>query len=125
MLPEMERALLSSLMEMYINGVSTRKVKHIMEPLRGENVSESMVGRLRKEPDYDPAVWNGRELSDISCSFLMADASYVRVRSGREVIKRALLAAVGVDGKRVPAYSRSCRGGEGKRAHPGKVFPDL
>ncbi|GAB1426686.1 hypothetical protein MASR2M17_01120 [Aminivibrio sp.] len=50
----MERSLALGLMEMYINGVSTRKVSRIMEPLCGENVS-SMVSRLCRDFDYDLA----------------------------------------------------------------------
>lgn len=99
MLPKMERSLVLGLMEMYINGVSTRKVSRIMEPLCGENVSKSMVSRLCRDLDYDLAAWNGRNLSDTPCPVLLADALYVRVRSGHQVIKKALLTAVGVDKK--------------------------
>ncbi len=90
---KMERSLVMCLMEMYINGVSTRKVRKIMEPLCGEGVSKSMVSRLCKELDHDMQAWNSRDLSESSYPFLMTDALYVRVRFGL----RALLVAVGID----------------------------
>ena len=62
-IPKMERSLVLCLMEMYINGVSTRKVRKIMEPLCGENISKSMVSRLCKELDHDIEAWNSRDLS--------------------------------------------------------------
>lgn len=97
LMPKMERSLVLCLMEMYINGVSTRKVRKIMEPLCGEGVSKSMVSRLCKELDHDIQAWNGRDLSESSYPFFLADALYVRVRFGHQVIKRALLVAVGID----------------------------
>jgi putative transposase len=56
-IPKMERSLVLCLMEMYINGVRTRKVRKIMEPLCGENISKSMVSRLCKELDHDIEAW--------------------------------------------------------------------
>lgn len=97
LMPKMERSLVLCLMEMYINGVSTRKVRKIMEPLCGENISKSMVSRLCKELDHDMQAWNSRDLSESSYPFFLADALYVRVRFGHQVIKRALLVAVGID----------------------------
>jgi putative transposase len=99
LMPKMERSLVLCLMEMYINGVSTRKVRKIMEPLCGEGVSKSMVSRLCKELDHDMQAWNSRDLSERTYPFLMADALYLKVRFGHQVIKRALLVAVGVDEK--------------------------
>ena len=97
LMPKMERSLVLCLMEMYINGVSTRKVRKIMEPLCGEGVSRSMVSRLCKELDHDMQAWNSRDLSESSYPFLLTDALYLRVRFGHQVIKRALLVAVGID----------------------------
>lgn len=74
-------------MEMYINGVSTRKVRKIVEPLCGENVSKTMVSRLCKELDHDMRTWNERDLSESAYPFLLADALYVRVRFGHQVMK--------------------------------------
>lgn len=99
LMPKMERSLVLCLMEMYINGVSTRKVRKIMEPLCGENISKTMVSRLCKELDHDMRTWNERDLSESAYPFLLAAALYVyvRVRFGHQVIKRALLVAVGID----------------------------
>ena len=99
LMPKMERSLVLCLMEMYINGVSTRKVRKVMEPLCGENVSKSMVSRLCRELDKDVMSWNSRDLSETEYPLLQVDALYVRVRSGHQVIKRALLVAVGLDEK--------------------------
>ena len=57
-----EKALLSSLMEMYKNGVSTRKVKNITEELCGMNISLSQISQLNKDLDEEIAAWKSRSL---------------------------------------------------------------
>jgi transposase-like protein len=96
-MPRMERSLVLCVIEMYISGVSTRKVRKVMEPLCGDSISKSTVSRLCKELDKDIKDWNSRDLSEHSCPLLTVDALYIKVRSGRQVIKRAVLVAVGLD----------------------------
>jgi transposase-like protein len=101
MLPRIERALVLTVLEMSVNGVSTRKVRHITEELCGWGMSKSTVSRLCKDLDEIVQAWNNRSLSG-EYPFLVVDALYVRVRCARQVIKKAVHIAIGVrgDGKR-------------------------
>jgi transposase-like protein len=92
-----ERALKAALAEMYIQGVSTRKVKAITEALCGYEVSSSQVSRITKELDGEFEQWRSRPLGKIR--YLMVDARYEKVRHGGHVIDNAVLVAHGVDDK--------------------------
>lgn len=87
MLPRIERALVLTVLEMSVNGVSTRKVRHITEELCGWGMSKSTVSRLCKDLDEIVQAWNNRSLSG-EYPFLVVDALYVRVRCARQVIKK-------------------------------------
>ena len=95
-----ERALKAALAEMYIQGVSTRKVKAITEALCGYEVSSSQVSRITKELDGEFEQWRSRPLGKIR--YLIVDARYEKVRHGGHVIDNAVLVAHGIDdeGKR-------------------------
>ena len=95
-----ERALKLAIAEMYVKGVSTRKVSEITEILCGANVSSSQVSRLNKELDEEIDLWRNRSLGKMQ--YLCVDATYQSVREGNQVVKQALLVAIGVDyeGKR-------------------------
>jgi transposase-like protein len=90
-----ERALKAALAEMYIQGVSTRKVKAITEALCGYEVSSSQVSRITKELDGEFEQWRNRPLGKIR--YLMVDARYEKVRHGGHVIDNAVLVAHGID----------------------------
>ena len=90
-----ERALKAALAEMYIQGVSTRKVKAITEALCGYEVSSSQVRRSTKELDGEFEQWRTRPLGKIR--YLMVDARYEKVRHGGHVIDNAVLVAHGID----------------------------
>ena len=90
-----ERALKAALAEMYIQGVSTRKVKAITEALCGYEVSSSQVSRITKELDGEFEQWRSRPLGKIR--YLMVDARYEKVRHGGHVIDNAVLVAHGID----------------------------
>lgn len=75
-----EQALVLALMEMVVNGVSTRKVKQITEELCGTEFSKSTVSDLCKQLDPIVTAWNERSLSDTSYPFLLVDALYLNVR---------------------------------------------
>jgi putative transposase len=95
-----ERALKLALAEMYVQGVSTRKVAAITEQLCGFSVSSTQVSDAAKQLDETLAAWRSRPLEPQPYVYL--DARYERVRQGGIVQKAAVLIAVGVDesGKR-------------------------
>lgn len=92
-----ERALKLALAEMYIQGVSTRKVTRITEELCGLEVTSMDVSRATKLLDEEVAAWRNRKLGIIR--YLVLDARYEKVRHGGSVIDCAVLVAVGVDEK--------------------------
>lgn len=95
-----ERALTLTLAEMYVQGVSTRKVKAIVEQLCGSGVSSSTVSRAAAALDESLQAWRSRPLGEMVYLFL--DALYEKVRQDGQIRDAAILIAVGVDrlGKR-------------------------
>lgn len=92
-----EQALLLAMMEMVINGVSTRKVERITEELCGTSFSKSTVSELCKQLDPLVQGWNDRDLSGVSYPFLLVDALVIKVRKDGRVRPQSLLVAVGVN----------------------------
>jgi putative transposase len=90
-----ERALKLSLTEMYVQGVSTRKVKAITEQLCGFEVTNSQVSRATAELDEHFKQWRERPLQ--AMPYLQVDARYEKVREGGLVIDEAVLTAIGID----------------------------
>lgn len=95
-----ERALLLTLAEMYVQGVSTRKVTAITEQLCGTQISASQVSRAAQTLDEELEIWRNRPLEEIV--YLYLDARYEKIRQGGSVRDAAILMASGVksDGKR-------------------------
>jgi len=95
-----ERALLLTLAEMYVQGVSTRKVAAITERLCGTQISASQVSRACKQLDEELQAWRTRPLGDVP--YLYLDARYEKVRQAGNVQDAAILMACGVkrDGRR-------------------------
>ena len=95
-----ERALKLAVAEMYVQGVSTRKVTEITRELCGLDVSSSQVSRATKLLDEELEAWRTRPLGKLS--YLILDARYEKVRHGGTVVDCAVLVAVGVlpNGKR-------------------------
>lgn len=91
-----EQALLLSLMEMVIQGVSTRKVTKITEELCGTEFSKSTVSELCKTLDPLVQEWNNRPLTK-AYPFVIVDALYVKVREEARVRYRGVLVATGVN----------------------------
>lgn len=89
-----ERALTLALAEMYVQGVSTRKVKAITEQLCGVNVSSAMVSQAAAQMDTELGKWRERPLGEYPYLFL--DAYYEQVREDGQVRHLAVLVAVGV-----------------------------
>lgn len=89
-----ERALKAALAEMYIQGVSTRRVAAITEQLCGFEVSSASVSRATAELDVMLTQWRERPLD--AYRFVLLDARYEYIRHGGDVIGAAVLLAVGV-----------------------------
>jgi transposase-like protein len=95
-----ERALTMTLAEMYIQGVSTRKVTSILEKLCGTSVSATQVSKAIALLDKTLEAWRQRPLCE--CPYLILDARYEKVRQDGQVRDAAILMACGIDreGKR-------------------------
>jgi putative transposase len=95
-----ERALLLAMAEMYVQGVSTRKVKAVTEQLCGVAMSSTQVSHAAALLDADLEKWRNRSLGEYVYLFL--DAYYEQVREDGQVRNLAVLSAVGInrDGKR-------------------------
>ena len=87
-----EASLISTMAEMVINGVSTRKVSKIVETLCGTSYSKSMVSEVCKDLDETIEAFKSRPLSE-SYPFLMVDATYFKVRENHRIVSKALFIA--------------------------------
>ena len=90
-----EKAFVAALLQMYIEGVSTRKVTAITEALCGLEVSKSQVSALTQKLDAEVAEWRMRALSD-EYPYLIFDARYEKVRRGGSVVSQGVLVAIGI-----------------------------
>src|SRR6516165_7312424 len=91
-----EKALMAALTEMYIQGVSTRKVKVITEELIGHSFSASSVSTVVKKLDGELARIARRRLSE-PFPYLILDARYEKVRIDSVIQSQAVLIAIGID----------------------------
>ena len=91
-----EKALVSALAEMYVQGVSTRKVKAITEELCGHSFSASTISEATARLDETLKAFFGRRLEE-PYPYLILDARYERVREGGVITSQAVLVAIGVD----------------------------
>ena len=89
-----ERALVATLAEMYVQGVSTRKVKAITEELCGIEISAMQVSRATAQLDDVLQEWRERSLGEIT--YLYVDARYEKVREAGQVRDAAVLLASGI-----------------------------
>jgi len=96
-----EKALVAALAEMYVQGVSTRKVKAITEELCGHSFSASAISEINVRLDEGLAQFAGRRLDD-PYPYLILDARYERVREAGVIRSQAVLLAIGIgwDGRR-------------------------
>lgn len=97
-----ERALLVACAEMYFMGVSTRKVRHVLEKMGGFELSASTVSCVAQELDEKLTEFRQRRLDERTWPYLVVDATYVKVRKRNRVVSQAVLVAAGVndDGRR-------------------------
>jgi putative transposase len=91
-----EKALVGALAEMYVQGVSTRKVKAITEELCGHAFSASAISRINKTLDESLKAFAERRLKE-DYPYLILDARYERVREGGVITSQAVQIAVGID----------------------------
>lgn len=89
-----ERALTMTLAEMYIMGVSTRKVKEITEQLCGIEISAEQVSRATAQLDAVLQEWRERPLGEIT--YLYFDTRYEKVRENGQIRDAAVLVATGI-----------------------------
>jgi len=92
-----ERALLVACAEMYFMGVSTRKVKRVLEKMGGFELSASTVSCVASELDERLAEFRQRRLDAHTWPYLMVDATYVKVRKNGRVVDQAVLVVAGVN----------------------------
>jgi putative transposase len=91
-----ERALVAALAEMYVQGVSTRKVKSITEELCGHSFSASSISAINKRLDETLAQFASRRLGE-AFPYLILDARYEKVREAGVIAGQAVLIAIGID----------------------------
>jgi putative transposase len=92
-----EQAFVLAMLEMVINGVSTRKVSLITEELCGVEFSKSTVSELCKKLDPIVNAWNTRPLSDTRFPFVLVDALYLKIREDGRVRSRGVMIAAGIN----------------------------
>ena len=91
-----ERALLVACAEMYFMGVSTRKVKNVLQKMGGFDLSASTVSCIAAELDEKIKDFRSRRLDEVTWPYLIADATYISVRSHGRVTKQAMLVIAGI-----------------------------
>ncbi|WP_035668870.1 IS256 family transposase, partial [Halalkalibacter akibai] len=95
-----DQALTLSMLEMVVNGVSTRKVTNIVEQLCGESVSKSFVSSLTEKLDPIVNKWANRPLNVHYFPYLYADAMYIKVRENNKVVPKAIYIMTAMDEKK-------------------------
>jgi putative transposase len=91
-----EKALVAALAEMYVQGVSTRKVKAITEELCGHEFGADSISQINKKLDGELQRWAQRQL-DEQYPYLIVDARYEKVREEGVIRSRAVLVALGIN----------------------------
>jgi len=91
-----EKALVAALAEMYVQGVSTRKVKAVTEELCGHEFSASSISTINKSLDEGLKRFAERRLEE-ACPYVILDARYERVREAGVIVSHAVLVAIGID----------------------------
>src|SRR5215211_1198614 len=96
-----EKALVGTLAEMYVQGVSTRKVKAVTEALCGHSFSASTISRINQSLDEELEKFASRQLEE-EYPYLVLDARYEKVREEGVIRSQAVLVAIGIswDGRR-------------------------
>jgi len=120
-----EQALIALLAECYLQGVSTRKVRRVVETLCGETVSASLVSTATKRLDSALAAWRARRLDAHAIPYLVIDAHYERIRREGQVLSTAVLWVLGVRADGYREYLGCWLGNAESAASWGAVCRDL
>lgn len=91
-----EAALITTMAEMVVNGVSTRKVSNVIEIICGKEFSKSTVSEACKTLDKEVQEFKNRPLDYEDYSYLMIDATYFKVREKHRIISKAMMIAIGI-----------------------------
>ena len=92
-----EKALLMTLQEMFVKGVSTREAGEVLEAMGGFSVSAGLVSRAAAELDEQVKRWRERPLEGHSYPYLIVDARYEKVRRNHRILSTAVLVICGID----------------------------
>lgn len=92
-----DQTFILSMLEMVVNGVSTRKVKNIVKQLCGESVSKSFVSSLTEKLDPIVKQWANRPLNVMYFPYIVTDAMYIKVRENNKVVTKAVYIATGMN----------------------------
>jgi len=90
-----ERALKLAIAEMYVKGISTRRVTDVLEKMCGLDISSTQVSRVARLLDEQLEKWRGRLLGEYR--YLVLDAHYEKVRKNGSVVSCAVFTAIGID----------------------------
>ena len=91
-----EAALIATMVQMVICGVSTRKVARVVETLCGTTFSKSSVSELCKRLDAEITAFRTRSLEDLDVPFLMVDATYFKARENHRIVSKAFMVAIAI-----------------------------
>lgn len=91
-----DQALVLAMLEMVVNGVSTRKVTNVIEQLCGESVSKSFVSSLTAKLDPIVKEWAERPLNTTYYPYIFVDAMYIKVREHHRVVSKAVYIAIAI-----------------------------
>ena len=91
-----EKALVAALAQMYVQGVSTRKVAAVTQELCGHEFSASSISAITGRLEEQLAQFSQRPLEG-EYPYVILDARYERVRDGGVIVNRAILVALGID----------------------------
>ena len=86
-----------AVLEMYLSGISVRKITGVTEALSEVKVGKDAVSRIARRLEEEQRAWRERPLEEKAYPYLYLDATYLKVRWGAGVTSMALLACVGVD----------------------------
>jgi putative transposase len=86
-----------AILEMYLSGISVRKIAGVTEALSRVRVGKDAVSRIARRLEEEQRDWRERSLEEKSYPYLYLDATYLKLRWGARVTSMALLACVGVD----------------------------
>jgi len=91
-----DQGFLLAMVEMVVNGVSTRKVNNVVEQLCGESVSKSFVSSLSEKLEPEVKEWAERSLGNQYFPYIFVDAMYIKVREHNKVVPKAVYIATAI-----------------------------